>query len=485
MTANLNVTRAIPVVVLASEEPTRAAAEAARYWAEERQAPNVLVWDVLLGAVPWAQWAQGEAGRRGANDPLTAVRALEEGGPGTVVIALNYHLFWKSPPVISALLDGARVWGEAGPRGNRRFIIVAPPGVSIPAELSRYIAVIDHRLPTPEELAQAARDVAEANELALDEEDAERLGVLGKGLTLYEFTNALALSIAEHGEIRRDVVADQKGQLVRKNAVLEIVRERWTFADIGGLHHVKRFLKATARHPLARGVLLLGVPGVGKTMAAKALGNEVGLPTLQLQFSRVFGSLVGESEQRLAAALKVVEALAPVVLIIDEIEKGLAGVQSSHRSDAGTAARVGEMFLTWLNDRPADGVYVVATCNDIDKLPPEFVRAERWDTIFFFDVPTAAERDEIARIYAEKYDVPQEPRPDGPGWTGAEIATAYRVAAMLGVDAREAARFTPPPLVVTMKEKIDALREWARGRCVPASLPQEDRAAQPAARAIM
>jgi SpoVK/Ycf46/Vps4 family AAA+-type ATPase len=116
------------------------------------------------------------------------------------------------------------------------------------------------------------------------------------------------------------------------------------------------------------------------------------------------------------------------------------------------------------------GVYVVATCNDIEKLPPEFIRAERWDAIWFFDLPASDERDEIARLYAAEYDVPLDPRPDESGWTGAEIKTAYRLAAVLNVTAKEAAQYVVP-LANTMREKIQELRDWAAGRCVQASEP--------------
>ena len=461
----MNAIRAFPVIVLQSAEPLKAVRDVAAAWGEQAA---ILVWDALAGARAYAEWQRQPAARAGGGDPLGAPRALNEAQAPAILIAVHYHLFLKSPQVLQALLDGCRAWsGEF-----KRFVIVAPPGVSIPPEIERYVVVLDHDLPDEEALARIVRANAGANGLEVSDEEVEALARLGRGLTAFEFVNALALSIAEHGAIRAAVVAEQKAQLVRKNAVLEWARVPWTFADVGGLGRVKQFLKTTALHSLARGVLLLGVPGVGKTMVAKALANEVSLPALQLEFSRVFGSLVGESEQRLHAALRVVEAMAPAVLIIDEIEKGLAGVQSSHRSDAGTAARVGEAFLTWLNDRPAGlGVYVVATCNDIAKLPPEFVRAERWDAIFFFDVPTAGEREEIARLYADQYNVPLAPRPDEQGWTGAEIATAYRLAAMLGTDAREAAQYVVP-LSRTMVDQINDLREWARGRCVPASAPE-------------
>lgn len=463
----MNAIRAFPVTMLQSSEPLRAVREVAAEWQERA---TVLVWDVLAGVRRYDEWCQGLNGRSGG-DPLQAIQALHEAQGAVVLIALNYHFALKSPQVVQGLLDGCRAWSQE----FRRLVIVAPPGVSIPPEIERYVVVIDHELPDVADLSHLVRANAEANELALDDEDLVHLARLGRGLTSYEFVNALALSIAEHGQIQPDQVADQKAQLVRKNAVLEWARTDWTFANVGGLERVKAFIKATALHPLSRGVLFLGVPGVGKTMVAKALANEVGLPALQLQFSRVFGSLVGESEQKMHAALKVVEAMAPCILVIDEIEKGLAGQDSSHRSDGGTAARVGESFLTWLNDRPVEGVFVVATCNDISKLPPEFVRAERWDAIFFFDLPSQEERDIIAGLYATEYDVPLEPRADEQGWTGAEIKTAYRIAAMLETSALDAAEFVTP-LYKTMREKIDDLRNWSQGRCVSASARARGRA---------
>ncbi len=462
--------KAYPVILLQSAEPLKAVRDLAAAW---RGKAEVKVWDALAGVRSYDDWNRG-AGKAARTDPLTALTTLSEAAGATILVAIHLHAYLKNAQVIQALLDGVRVWGT----GGQRLVIVAPVGTTVLPEISRYVVILDHDLPSEEALASIVEANAKANGVEMPQDEMARVARMGRGLTAFEFTNAIALSIATHSTVRPDDVMAQKAQLVRKNAALEFSRVPWTFADVGGVEKVKAFMRRTARNSLARGVLLLGVPGVGKTMLAKALANEVGLPALQLEFSRVFGSLVGESERKVHAALRVVEAMAPAILIIDEIEKGLAGVQSSHQSDGGTAARVGEAFLTWLNDRPADGVYVVATSNDIGKLPPEFTRAERWDAIFFFDVPTAGERATIARLYAKKYGIPLDPRPDVQGWTGAEIATAYRLAKMLGTDAQEAAAYVVP-LTTTMAEGIDALRKWAQGRCIPASLPDtQQRASQ-------
>lgn len=464
----MNQIRAFPIVLLQSSEPLRAVRDLATRWSEKAE---IKVWDAVQGVRSYGDWAQGLNGRSGG-DPMAAIKTLNEAVQPTIVIAVNYHFVFKNPQIIQALLDGCRAWSQ----DLKRLVIVAPPGTNIPTEIERYVVALDHDLPAESDLARAVKVNAEANGLEIDDDEVAALARLGRGLTSFEFVNAIALSIVEHGEIRRSVVADQKAQLVKKDAVLEWARTDWTFDSVGGLDRAKQFMARTALHPLSRGVLLLGVPGVGKTMLAKALANEAGLPALQLQFSRVFGSLVGESEQKIHSALKVVEAMAPCVLIIDEIEKGLSGSSAgAHQGDSGTSARVGETFLTWLNDRPTPGIFVVATSNDVSRLPPEFVRAERWDAIFFFDLPSAEERDEIAELYAEEFDVPLDPRPDEQGWTGAEIKSAYRIAAMLDTDAKEASQFVTP-LYQTMREQIDGLRDWSRGRCVPASAQQNGRA---------
>jgi SpoVK/Ycf46/Vps4 family AAA+-type ATPase len=196
------------------------------------------------------------------------------------------------------------------------------------------------------------------------------------------------------------------------------------------------------------------------------LGKSLGVPTAAMDFGRMFGSLVGESEERIRAALDVVDSFSPCVLRIDEIEKGLSGIQSSGQTDGGTGSRVFGTFLNWLNDHKSR-VFVVATCNDISKMPPEFLRAERWDAIFFVDLPTEKEQETIFKLYRDQYKVKGTP-PDMSGWSGAEIKSLCRIAAMMGTDVTAARKYIMP-LSQSMAEKIESLREWAGSRTIPAS----------------
>jgi SpoVK/Ycf46/Vps4 family AAA+-type ATPase len=256
-----------------------------------------------------------------------------------------------------------------------------------------------------------------------------------------------------------------------KSAALQFSQFTETFATLGGLENLKdwtlnRFKNRRIGLPF-RGILLLGVPGTGKSHFAKALGNEVGWPVLSLDMGRVFGSLVGESEAKMREALKVVDAMAPCILFIDEIEKGLAGVGGSS-TDGGTTQRVGGTFLTWLNDHTSQ-VFVIATCNDYAKLPPEYTRMGRWDAIFFVDNPGLGEQKEILDIYRHQFEVDLAfPCPNLDSYSGAEIRQVAIEAAYNGGDLDAAARFVIP-ISKSQKQQMDALREWAKARTIPAS----------------
>lgn len=200
------------------------------------------------------------------------------------------------------------------------------------------------------------------------------------------------------------------------------------------------------------------------------LGNETGRPTLILDVGSLMGSLIGQTEERTRQAMKIVDAMAPCVLFIDEIEKALAGVQSSGQTDSGVSARMFGTMLGWLNDHESD-VFVVATSNDVSKLPPEFSRAERWDGTFFLDLPGHGEKDVIWRMYIEKFGLDaDQPRPNDRDWTGAEIRSCCRLAALLDVPLVEAA-LNVVPVAVTAGETVERLRNWASGRCLSADRP--------------
>ena len=215
---------------------------------------------------------------------------------------------------------------------------------------------------------------------------------------------------------------------------------------------------------------MLSPPGCGKSQFCKALGQEVGRPVLILDVGSLMGSLVGQSEERTRKALQIIDAMAPCVLMIDEIEKAFAGVGNSGQSDSGVSARMFGTFLCWLNDHESD-VFVVCTSNDVGKLPPEFGRSERFDGVFFLDLPGREQKDAIWGQYLSLFELDDDQRrPNDTNWTGAEIRSCCRLAGLLDVPLVQAGQ-NVVPVAVTAAESVARLRSWASGRCLDADRP--------------
>ena len=408
-----------------------------------------------------------------ATDPLSALKSVRAMGVpegGVVLLGLkNYHRFLGSAEVVQALHNGV-VEGKA----KSQYLLVLSPLVQLPPELERDFVVVNHELPGRDELEKLARSVATEDGDLPEGEELERVLDAASGLTRNEAENALSLSIVRHGKVVPETLWELKTQALQKSGLLTLHRGGETFADLGGLDALKAFTKRALspgrRNPdvQPRGLLLLGVPGTGKSAFARALGNETGRPTLVMDVGALMGSLVGQTEERTRQALSIANAMSPCVLFVDEIEKALAG--SSGQTDSGVSARMFGSLLSWLNDHTSD-VLFIGTCNDISKLPPEFSRAERFDAVYFIDLPGQRERNSIWRLYIERFGLsPDQPRPVDDAWTGAEVRACCRLAALLDVSLVEAAQ-NIVPVAVTAGESVERLRNWASGRCLSADHP--------------
>lgn len=446
-------------------EPDEAQREILRL-AQERHW-RVAAWDVAQGLrLP----GTAAASDTGAGDPLAAVKALPALGDGehpALLILHQFHRFLGSPEVLQTtfaqLLAGKQ---------QRTFLVVLAPIVQIPLELEKLFVVLEHALPDRPQLESIARELT--GEQAQDFPQGphlERVLEAAAGLTRYEAEGAFALSLARHGSLRPEVLWELKGQGLKKDHLLTLHRGQERFSSLGGLDNLKSFCTRALQPGKAvkpRGVLILGVPGCGKSMFAKALGAETGRPTLLLDVGALYGSLVGSTEANVRQALKIADAMAPCILFTDELEKGLSGLGG--QGDSGVGTRLFGTLLTWLADHESD-VFFIGTANDISKLPPEFTRAERLDGVFFLDLPGPAEKELIWRMYRRQYAIPQEQhKPDDGGWTGAEIKSCCRLAALLDVPLTQAAGHVVP-VAVTAAESVEKLRAWASGRCLSASGP--------------
>jgi ATP-dependent 26S proteasome regulatory subunit len=426
-------------------------------------------------------------------DVLSAIEKLTE--PSLVVLR-DFHPYFAEPSVVRGLRDLAHFL-----KSTFTTVILLSPTLDIPRELEKEVSVLDVPLPGFQELLELLKEIVAVVRksgkatIALSRENAEQLIKAAMGLTLSEAENAFAKAIAHDGklsaeDIRR--VQDEKRQVIRKSGLLEYYPPEERLGHVGGLENLKRWLdRRTAAFgerarqfglPEPRGLLLLGVQGCGKSLTSKAVAAHWNLPLLRLDMGRIFSGLVGSSEENLRKAIHVAESIAPVVLWVDEIEKGMAGVASSGSGDSGVTARVFGTLLTWLQEKTAP-VFVVATANRIDGLPPELLRKGRFDDIFFIDLPQAAERRDIFRIHLERrkreparYDLDAlaELAAD---FSGSEIEQAvvaglYEAFAEnveLGQQHLVRALQETFPLAVTMRDEISRLREWARGRTRPAS----------------
>jgi hypothetical protein len=433
---------------------------------------SLAVWDIDRGLN-----AGTAGGTSTASDPLAAIRALNalaKPDSSALLVLPNFHRFLQSTES-AAIVQALAHQIQAG-KNNRTFIVILSAVVQIPTELDKLFTVIEHELPDREQLQTIASGIAtEKNEMPKGG-DLQRLLDAAGGLTRYEAEGAFSLSLVRHAKLQPETVWELKAGMLKKSGLLSLHRGAEKFADLGGLDSLKQFcsraLGAGRRKTSARprGILLLGVAGSGKSAFCKALGNETGRPTLILDVGALLGSLVGQTEQNIRQALRIADAMSPCIVMLDEVEKALAGVSSGGSGDSGVGARLFGTFLTWLSDKTSD-TYVVCTSNDISKLPPEFSRAERFDGIFFLDTPSTAEKEKIWPIHQRRYEIAgTDKRPDDGQWTGAEIQSCCRLAALLDMPLTEAAK-NVVPVAVTAAESVERLRAWAAGRCLDASRP--------------
>ncbi|MCB9137854.1 MAG: AAA family ATPase [Caldilineaceae bacterium] len=455
----------------------------------EQQRKRCLFWSYAAGVTNPALPHEQEAGLR---EPTAVLRAIREADEAGIWVLRDFHPFLKDARVVRELRETALALAA-----SRKTIILLSNVLTIPPELEKEITVVDFDLPGAGEMGRELDAMLEAIErsgntrIELDRRGRSHLVQACLGLTLREAELALAkAAIQTRGRLDQtavEIVAAEKEQIIRKSGLLEFYAGDEALSTVGGLETLKEWLRKRVRAfgeearafglPEPRGILLVGVQGCGKSLVAKSVANSWRLPLLRLDVGALFSSLVGSSEQNLRSAIRLAESIAPVVLWVDEIEKGFAGVGARAAGDAGTAARVFGSFITWLQEKEAP-VFVIATANDVRALPPELVRKGRFDEIFFVDLPTLAERADIWRIHLLKRN--RDPADfDLHGLamasdrlSGAEIEQAliaglyeaFDAGRPLNMDDLYAVLQETIPLSTTMSEEIDELRAWAEQR---------------------
>jgi ATP-dependent 26S proteasome regulatory subunit len=474
---------------LVSHEEPRVEAELKAVAAELKH--QLFAWSITEGLI---DTAKGTA--RECNEPVEVLATAAELPENSILLLRDFHQFFEEPnPVLVRKLKD--VIREA--RTSGKTIAVLGCRITIPPELERELTIVDFALPGAEQLGTVLRGIAQSAKLPEPKDEGmSALIDAARGMTTTEAENAGALSVVETGRLETTVIAREKAQAVKKNGLLELIESQESLDSIGGLDVLKDWLikrreAFTPRAveyglPTPKGVLMLGIPGCGKSLTAKATASVFGVPLLRLDAGRIFAGLVGQSESNLRSVIQTAEAIAPCVLWLDELEKALSGSKSSGATDGGTSSRVFGSMLSWMQEKKSP-VFIVATANDVSQLPPEMLRVGRWDQLFFIDLPTRDERELIWGIQIAKYRRPSEDfdlaqlAKATEGFTGSEIEQVFVEALYRAFDqGSEPTDLTIGevlvdfvPLSKLMAEQISALRTWAKGRARAATTPSVDR----------
>jgi SpoVK/Ycf46/Vps4 family AAA+-type ATPase len=475
----------IPVIALETHEELRARELLARI-ARTRAWP-LIIWSIADGLQGQGWPAPGET-----REPAEALREIERHGPAGVYLLLDFHPYLATPVVVRVLKEIALDYER-----THRTLVLLGHAIPVPPELDKL--AVRFELALPDEAAvkriigeevqawQGARRAEVKGEREAFEELLRHLSGLTESDVRRLVRQALEDGLLEAADVTK--LIERKHAILGQDNVLSFEVDTGRFSDVAGLATLKRWLdrrrgaflgagKDKALEP-PKGIMLLGVQGCGKSLAAKAVAGSWVVPLMRLDFGALYNKYLGETERNLREALKVADAMAPCVLWMDEIEKGVATGNAS--SDGGESRRILGTLLTWMAERKSK-VFVVATSNDIEALPPELVRKGRLDEIFFVDLPAEAARGEILRIHLKKrghapeqFDLPALVAASA-GFSGAEIEQAV-VAAIYEAHAAGKPLATElvleemkktRPLSVVMAERIAWLRAWAEGRTVRA-----------------
>lgn len=467
-----------------------------------RVAREVYVWTQTNGFVVDGQKIDG------TQSPDKAIDFIRDCNKNSVFLMCDFHVFFGVKGrqvdynVVRRLRDNL---SDLKTSKFRKNVIFLASELLIPETMQKEITILDMPLPTLSEIkAKFDKMITQNTQIdtsGLDEEGKEKLCKAAMGLTLQEAENAFALAMVNDGKVDvsdLDIILSEKMQVIKKTGILEFINTDIKISDVGGLENLKSWLNKRNNSwsesakkyclPAPKGVLITGVPGCGKSLTAKAMSAAWQLPLLKLDFGKIFSGIVGSSEENMRKAIKTAEAVAPSILWVDEIEKSLSGLNSN--GDSGTSSRIFGTFLTWMQEKTAP-VFVIATANNINSLPAELLRKGRFDEIFFVDLPTQREREEIFKLHLSKRlkdkdvaskieinsDLYKQLAQMTEGFVGAEIEQVVISALYEAFFNKRPLEFSDlantiknvVPLSVTQKEQILAIRQWANIRAVAAT----------------
>ena len=475
-----------PIIYISTNEEERIE-YLIKYCAKKYVARTYYSWDFVDGY-------QGNPNDKGfaARNPLEALDLIDKLTPETasLFVLKDYDNFIKDFSVVRKLKNLSRSL-----KTQPKNIIIVSSEINIPDSLKEFVTLLEFPLPSYSEILEELNRLLSSLQQEIDPTTLNNIATACQGLSLERIRRVLSKVIAKNGEIDDSsppLILQEKKQIIQQTQLLEFCLNDKNLDDLGGLDVFKQWLQVRDQAfsqeaikyglPYPKGLLLVGVQGTGKSVAAKIIAHEWQLPLLRLDFGRLFASLIGQSEQRVRKMIEIAEALSPCVLWVDEIDKAFAGAQSS--GDSGTTSRVLATFITWLSEKTSP-VFVVSTANNIELIPPEILRKGRFDEMFFLNLPTREEREAIFEVHLKKY------RPDSienfqipllgqlsKEFSGAEIEQVVIDAMRLGFN--EDREFNNEdilvsiqncvPLARTRSKELDQLKSWAEsGNVISAS----------------
>ena len=466
-----------PIVYIVTNEEERIE-YLIKYCAKKYVTRTYYSWDFIDGY-------QGNPNDTGfaARNPLEALDLIDKLTPETasIFVLKDYDNFLKDFSVIRTLKNLSRSL-----KTQPKNIVIVSSELNIPDSLKEFVTLLEFPLPSYAEILEELNRLTSALQQDIPPETINNIATACQGLSLERIRRVLSKVIAKYGEIDDSsptLILQEKKQIIQQTQLLEFCLTDKSLSDLGGLDNFKDWLKLRSKAfsqeaieyglPYPKGLLLVGVQGTGKSVAAKIIAYEWKLPLLRLDFGRLFASLIGQSEQRVRKMIEIAEALSPCVLWVDEIDKAFAGAQSS--GDSGTTSRVLATFITWLAEKTSP-VFVVSTANNVELIPPEILRKGRFDEMFFLNLPTEEEREAIFNVHLERF------RPDSienfqlpilsklsKDFSGAEIEQVVIEAMRLGFN--EGREFTNEdilvsiqnlvPLARTKSKELNQLKEWS------------------------
>lgn len=399
--------------------------------------------------------------------PTSPLVKLDEASELTVLFLRNYHWFINKPDIVQKIQDSIEVWSNSG-----KAIVVVSSEQKIPKEIKEDFVLMEFALPDADDINESIDHISKSGGKSFtlpSKKLRKEIVDNSKGLTQMEVENTLARSLHDTGGFDVSLINEQRAAIVETSGYINVFRPTITLNDLKGYGNVKDYALSMVGHPLARGMLLIGPAGTGKTRFMEALVGSTNILGLDFDIGKLTSKFQGEFDSNMDAVINLILAVGKCIVVIDEFEKQFSGAGADGSTDGGTMVRGSSKWLRFMQDRPKD-IYMIGACNTFKGIPPAYLRPGRWDCApIFVDLPNTDEKADIMKYWTNFYKLDSKQElPEMDRWAGSEIEACTRNAHIRHISIVEAAKKIIPA-AITNADEVNRLREWAKGRTTPAS----------------